>query len=180
MDVLKRPGRIRAEVPDRTVVLDDECRKAGGERLVGDARTQQVHVGVDRPGCGDQALARDDGGVGPEHHIDAIHDVGVAGAADRDNAPSGDADGGLAYAEDRVDHEYLGDGNFDGIKRGLRHQSVACGLRKAAEYLVAALLVVGLDLDHEARVAEADAVADGRAVDAGVGLRVEAHAPAPR
>ena len=180
VDVAQRPGRVGAEVPDGAVVLDDERREARGERLVADARAEQVHVGVDRPRGRDQALARHDRGIGAEHDVDAIHDVGVARPADRDDATVGDADRGLAHAEDRIDDEHLRDGDLDGVERGLRHQPVTRGLGEAAEHLVAALLVVGLDLDHEAGVAEAHAVADGRAVDAGVCLRVEAHVDAPR
>ena len=40
-------GRVRAEVPDRAVVLDHERRQAAGERGVGDLRREPVHVRVD-------------------------------------------------------------------------------------------------------------------------------------
>ena len=180
MNVLQGPGRVGAEVPDRTVVLDHERREAGRQGLIGDARAEQMNVGVDRACGGNQPLTRNDRGVGSEHHIDAVHDVGIACTPNRDDPSIGDADGGLAHAEDRINHQYLRDRNLDGIERRLRHQAVPSGLGEPAEHFVAALLIVGLDLDDEARVAEAHAIPDRRPVDARVGLRIQAHASAPR
>ena len=57
VDVAERPHGIRPEVPDGAVVLDDQRREARSKCLIADARTEEVHVGVNRTSGGNQALA---------------------------------------------------------------------------------------------------------------------------
>ena len=76
----------------------------------------------------------------------------------------------LADAARRVDDDDVGDDDVAGLahRGGLQQQSVAGGLAEAGQELVAALLRVVLDLDDEAGVAEAHAVAHRGTVDRGV------------
>ena len=62
---------------------------------------EQVDVGVDGAGGGDQPLAGDDRGAGADDDVDPVEGVGVAGAADGGDAALADADRGLADAQHR-------------------------------------------------------------------------------
>ena len=59
---------------------------------------QQVHVGVDRAGGGDQALAGHDRGAGADDDVDPVEGVRVAGPPDRVDPALADADRRLADA----------------------------------------------------------------------------------
>ena len=87
------------------------------ERLVDDLRADQVHVAVDRAGGEDAAVAGDDLGVRADDQVgvDAVHGVGVAGLAERDDPAVADADVGLDHAP-VVEHDRAGD---DRVRRAL-------------------------------------------------------------
>ena len=53
---------------------------------------EQVDVGVDGAGGGDEALAGDDRRAGADHDVDPVEGVGVAGPADRVDPALADAD----------------------------------------------------------------------------------------
>ncbi len=84
-----------------------------------------------------------------------------AGPADPAYPALADADGDLPDPLRGVDHDDVADDDVAGLADGggLEVQSVAGGLAEAGEELVAVALGVGLDADHQPRVAEADAVA---------------------
>ncbi len=172
------PGGVDADAPDRAELLADDGGDPRRERGFHDARGEEVDVGVDGAGGGDQALAGDDGGAGADDDVDAVEGVGVAGAADRGDAALADADAGLADALDGVDHQDVGDDQVAGVADGggLEVQSVAGGLAEAGEELVAGVLGVGLDADDESGVAEPDPVARARAVHRDVVMRVDGAA----
>ncbi len=115
----------------------------------------------------------------PHHDVHAVEGVGVAGPAHRRDPPGTDADRDLAHAQHRVDDDDVADHHVAGLadRRGLQVQAVAGRLAEAREELVAGPLRVALDLDHEAGVAEPDAVARPRTVrgDVSPGESVVAH-----
>ena len=96
-------GELTPDAPDRAELLADDRGDAGGERGLHDARGQQVDVGVDGAGGGDQPLAGDDRGAGADDHVDAVERVGVPGPPERADPALADADGHLADAQHRVD-----------------------------------------------------------------------------
>ncbi len=171
--VPQRPGRVDADAPDRAELLADDRGDAGGERGLHDPRREQVDVGVDGAGGGDQALAGDDGGAGADHDVHAVQGVGVAGPADRGDPAADQADRGLAHALDRVDHQDVADHHVTGVADGggLEVQAVAGGLAESGQELVARPLGVGLDPDDQTGVAEPDPVPGARAVHRDVVVR---------
>ena len=156
----------------------DERRDAAGERLVDLLRADEVDVRVDAAGGEDQAFAGDRLGRHADDHArrHAGHHVRVAGLADAGDAAVLDADVGLVDAGP-VDDQRVGD---DAVERlgvgdaGRLAHAVAQHLAAAELALVAVDGVVALDLGDEAGVAEAHAVAGGRAVDVGVVLARDA------
>ena len=160
----------------------DHGGDASRERLVGELGADEVHVRVDGAGGDDQALAGDGLRRDADDHArrDAGHRVRVAGLADAGDAPALYADVGLDDARP-VDDQRVGD---DAVERlGVAaSRALALGVAQhlaAAELaLVAVDGVVVLDLDHQVRVAEADAVAGRRAehVDVLGARQLAAHA----
>ena len=160
--VPQRPRRVDADAPDRAELLADDRGDAGGERCLHDPRRQQVHVGVDGAGRGDQALAGDDRRAGADDHVDVVHHVGVAGPADAQIRPSRMPIDTLPMRRVASITTTL-EITMSQVSRtaaALSMQAVAGGLGEAGEELVAALLRVVLDLDDQAGVAEPDAIAD--------------------
>ena len=113
-----------------------------GQRLVDDLRADQVDVAVDRAGGEDPAVAGDDLGGRADHQVgvDAVHGVGVAGLAERDDAAVADADVGLDDAP-VVEHDRAGDDRVGGAlgagRPRLAHR-LADHLAAAEDRLVAA------------------------------------------
>ncbi len=70
----------------------DECGDPVRQGLVHDLRADEVDVTVDGAGGDDLAVARDDLGARPDDEVgvDAVHRVGVAGLAQRDDATVAD------------------------------------------------------------------------------------------
>ena len=85
-------GELTPDAPERAELLADDRGHAAGQRGLHDARRQQVDVGVDGAGGGDQALAGDDRRAGADDDVDAVEGVGVAGPADRVDPALADAD----------------------------------------------------------------------------------------
>ena len=150
------------------------------------ARGIEMDMDVDRPGGGDQALAvahrgrRADDQVG----IDAVHDRRVAGLAEADDPAVLDAEVALDDAEHRIDDDDVADQHVERAVRALhaggQPHAVAQRLAAAVQAFVAGDGVVVLDLGPELGVAEADAVAHGRAVHRGiVGAGHRCHGQAP-
>ena len=147
----------------------DERRQPAGQGVEGLLRADEVDVRVDSAGGEDQPFAGDGFGRHADDHarIDAFHDVGVAGLADAGDQAVLDADVGLVDAG-VIDDQGVGDHAIEGV--GLAH---AGGLAHAvAEHLAAAEFAlvaidgeVVFDLQPQLRIAEADFVAGGRAVD---------------
>ncbi len=107
----------------------------------------------------------------------AVHRVGVAGPADRGDAPAADADRGLADAEHRIEEQPVGDDQIHGaaaVAAACRVPSRAV-LPKPVSSSSPGALSSRVDLDHQAGVAEADPVTCRRAVDGGVVGSVHAH-----
>lgn len=148
---------------------------AGTQRLLYLLRADEVDVAVDAA-CGDDvALAADDLGARADDDVHARLHVGVAGLADGGDAAVLQADVGLDDAP-VVEDERVGQHRVDRALRPgalrLRH-AVADRLAAAELHLFAVAAgaqgVVGLDLDDELSVREADAVAHRGAEDFGVG-----------
>ena len=160
--------RIDAEVEGAAVAHRDERRGAPRERRGGDLRPEQVDVRVDRAGRRDEALGRDDARRRGQRNGDAVHRVGIPGASDRDDAAVLDTERRLAYAEDGIEQDDVRDGDVQGVLRPDapgRHEPVADRLREADDRLGSRRRVVGLDLEQQVRVAQANTIAGGRAVE---------------
>ena len=145
----------------------------GGERLVDLRGRQEVHVQRRSPPAVRilpspeiTSVRRADDEVG----VDAVGDVGVAGAAERDDPAVADADVGPDDAP-VVEDDRVGDDGVSApsarVVRALGHR-LADRLAAAEDRLLAAEGEVLLDLDPQVGVAEPDLVADGRAVERGV------------
>ena len=121
------PGRDRGGLGalGRAGAAADERGDAGGQRLGHDLRADEVHVAVDRAGGEDPAVAGDDLGARADHQVgvDAVHRVGVAGLAERDDPAVADADVGLDDAP-VVEHDRAGD---DGVRACPRRGSPGTG-----------------------------------------------------
>ena len=102
---------------------------------------------------------------GPMGSSMPLADRAVAGPPDADDAAVLDADVGLDHAEHRVHDDDPGD---DRIELGRRRPALGGprpeGLGVAPDRLVAGRLAVLADADPQVGIAEADRVADGRAV----------------
>ena len=174
---------VGADVPHPADAHPDDRRHPGRQRGGREVGVGEVDVGVDGAGRRDEALARHHRGVGVDDELDAVLDVRVAGAAHPDDAAVGDADRGLADAEDGVEQQDAQHDEVEGAVAGRAvgdQRALAGGLAAAAEHLLAGLGVVGVDLHPQVGVAEADAVAGRRAVEPGVRGAVEgAHRAAP-
>ena len=146
---------------------------------VDDLRADEVDVAVDAAGGEDAALAGEDlrRRADPQRGVDAVGDVGVAGLAERDDAPVADADVALDDAP-VVEHDGVRDhqiGRALGARRRALQHRLADRLAAAEDGLVAADAVVALDLDPEVGVGEPHLVADGRAVERGVAVAADPH-----
>ena len=154
--------------------------------VLAQARGVEMHVHVDGAGGGDQpfAVAHRGGRGDDQARVDAVHDGGIAGLADADDAAVLDAEVALDDAEHRVDHARRCRAACRARPRALvtpaaRPDAVAQGLAAAVQAFVAVDRVVLLDHGDQRGVAEPHAVADGRAVElrvvaaghAGHGLR---------
>src|SRR5690606_26235040 len=112
---------------------------------------------------------------GSDHDVDAGLHVRVAALADAVDATVLQADVGLHDAV-VIDDQRVGDDGVHRLRPGsltLAH-TVADHLAPAELHLLAVARAVLFDLDHEPRVGEAHAVADGRSVHRGV--RASIHA----
>ena len=118
----------RCQAPGVTVVALEPSRRpvpppadggdAGGQRLVQLRRREEVDVHVDAAGGEDLALAGDDVGrrADDQVRVHAVGDVGVAGAAERDDPAVPDADVGADDAP-VVEHDRVGDDGVQGARR---------------------------------------------------------------
>ena len=142
-----------------------------------------MDVAVDAAGGDYFPLAGDHLGARADDYVDPGLDVGVAGLADGVDAPAADADIGLDDAP-VVEDDRVGDDGIDGALGAgtlrLPH-AVADHLAAAELYFLAVNRAVGLDLDHELGVGEAQPVAGGRPEHRGIGGAREArrHRPNP-
>ena len=116
---------VAAEVPDRPEVLHHERRQPAGERRVADLRREPVDVRVDAAGRRDQRAAVDHGRRRVEHDVDRVHRVGVARAADGDDAAVRDADARAPHAEHRIEQQDVGDREPDAAALGAHREAVA-------------------------------------------------------
>ena len=129
-----------------------------------------MNVRVDGAWRRDQPFARDHFGAGADHDVDAGLNVRIAALADADDAPVLDADVGLDDAP-VIDDQRIGDDGVDdvgGVALALAHP-VADDLAAAELHFLAIDRMVAFDLDDQLGVAQAHAVASGRAVHLGIG-----------
>ena len=109
---------------------------------------------VDAAGGRNQALAVAHGGRRGTHEprVDAVHDGGIAGLADRDDPALLDADVAFDDAQDRVDHDDVADQHVQRTRRavipGAEPDTVAQGLATAMQAFIARHGVVVFDLDE--------------------------------
>src|ERR1700682_5323460 len=153
---------------------------AARQRLGRLLRTDEMDVRVDAAGGEDEALPGDRLGGDADHHArrDALHRVGIARLADALDAALLDPQVGLVDAG-VVDDERVGDHAVQRLGvagAGLLALAVAQHLAAAELALVAIAGEVALHLGEERRVAQAHAVAGGRAVEVGVVAAVDALA----
>ena len=153
----------------------DQRRQAGGEGGFDQLRADEMNVAVDAAGRDDQVLAGDDLGAGADDQlrIDAGLDERVAGLADADDAALADADVALDDAP-VVEDDGVGDDQIERRFAALAGQrrlalAVADDLAAAELDLLAVDGEVLLDLDDQLGVGQANAVAGGGAIVAGVG-----------
>ena len=143
-----------------------------------------MHVAVDAAGGEDLAVAGQDlrRRADDECRVDAVHRVGVAGLAQRDDASVADADVGLDDApviedERARDHEV---GGTLGAGRARLPHRFAHDLAAAEHDLVAAGTTILFHLDPEIGVGQPNAVARGRSVQADVAITSDLmHRAAP-
>ena len=132
----------------------------------------EMHVHVDGAGRGDHAFAiahrgrrRDE-----QARIDAVHDGGIAGLAEADDAAVLDAEIAFDDTDDRIDDEDVAEQEVERALRaghaGGEPDAVAQRLAAAVQAFVAVDGVILLDDGDQRGVGEANAVADGRAVKA--------------
>ena len=123
---------------------------------VGDLRREPVHVRVDAAGRHDHARRVDDRGARVEHDVDAVHGVGVARAADRDDPPAGDPEARVADAEHRIGEQPADDRQLDAAALGAHAEAVAHRVAEARQDPVRPAGVVGLGHQPEVGVGEPD------------------------
>ena len=149
----------------------------GGEKM-------DVHVGAARRH--DQAARRVIGGVRPAHQIltHAILDIGIPGLADARDLAVAHADIGLDDAQHRIDDGGVFDQHVDRTigARGVRiiGHAVAHHAPGAGPAFLTIDGMVMLDLGEQRSIAQADFIAFGRAVEAGILFSTDCrHDPRP-
>ena len=110
-----------------------------------------MHVAVDAARRRHEAPPVDHRCRGVEHDVDRIHRVGVAGAADGDDAAVRHADARAPHAEHRVEQQDVGDRERDASALGPHREAVA---HRSAHARGDPARIVALGLDLEAGVAE--------------------------
>ena len=176
---IPRPAAVDGkEWPHRAA---DHGGEAARQRVRALVRRHPVDVHVDPARRDDQAAGGVVGGVGAadEGRVHAVLGVGVAGLADAGDLAVLDADVGLHEAQHRIDdggvlHQHV-DGAGGGGGVGVVGHAVAHHAPGAGPALVPVGGVVVFDLSQERGVAQADLVAPGGAVIAGVGLARDLH-----
>ena len=166
---------------ERTAGVDadgDRAERAAEHR--GDARRDRVlaqpgrvemHVHVDGAGRGDHTFAiahrgrrRDE-----QARIDAVHDGGIAGLAEADDAAVLDAEIAFDDADHRIDDEDVAEQEVERALRaghaGGEPDAVAQRLAAAMQAFVAVDGVILLDDGDQRGIGQADAVADRRAIE---------------
>ena len=139
----------------------------------------EMNVDVDRARRCDQPLAVAHRGAAGDDQagIDAVHDGGIAGLAEADDAAMADAEVALDDPEHGIDDDDVAEQE---IQRPVRAgdaghaDAVAQGLAAAVQAFVAVDRVVLRHHGRQRGVAEADGVAGGRAVKRGVIAAVDA------
>src|SRR2546427_12487493 len=130
-----------------------------------------MDVRVDRAGRNEQAVAGDRPGPGADGHVDAVHDVWVAGPPDTHDAAVLDADVGLDDPEQRIDDDRATD---HGVELTLGRRAVVLThprpevLRVAPQDLIGGLGQVVFHPGPEGGIAPAPSVA-GRGSVSGAG-----------
>src|ERR1035437_8113593 len=154
----------------------------GHQRLLNLLRADEVDVRVDAAGGDDHALAGDDLGARADDDVDARLDIRIARLADAADASVFERDVGLDDAPVIDDHR-VGD---HGVGAVLRHalalaHAVADDLATAELHFLAIDRMVLLDLDPQAGIGEAHAVAGGWTEHLGISLPadLECHLRAP-
>ena len=154
----------------RTRAAPHHRRDAAIEGLLDLLRADEVDVRVDPAGGQDLALARDRLGAGADGDVDPRLHVGIAGLADREDAPLLDADVGLHDAP-MIEDEGVGDDRVDGTllaaDLALAH-AVADHLAAAEFDLLAVDRAVLLDLDEELGIGKPHLVAHRGAEHVGI------------
>ena len=157
--VAARPsGGLEPRFQTGPVVLDHQRGQPARQRGVGNLGREPVDVGVDAARRDDHPRRVDDRGRGVEHHVDAVHRVGVARPPDRDDPAAGDAEARVADAEHRVGDEAADDRDLDPAALGADAEPVAHRVAEPGEDPVWAAAVVGLRHEPEVGVGEPDAV----------------------
>ena len=169
---------------ERTAGIDADGDRA--ERAAehgGDARRDRVfaqpgrvemHVHVDGAGRGDHAFAIAHRGRGRDEkaRIDAVHDGGIAGLAEADDAAVLDAEVAFDDADHRIDDQNVAEQQVERALRaghaGGEPDAVAQRLAAAVQAFIAVNGVILLDDGDQRGVGEANAVADRRAVQSRV------------
>src|ERR1700730_1462224 len=142
--------------------------------MLAQARRVEMHEDVDGDGRRDQPFAIAHCGRRRYHEprVDAVHDGRVAGLAEADDPPAGNAEIAFHDTENRIDD---GDIAQQQIERaagaghaGRQPDAVTQRLAAAMQTLVAVDGVILLDDRDQRGVGELDAVTDRRAVHGGI------------
>ena len=154
---------------DRAERAADHGGDAARQRMLDQTGAVEMHVNIDRARGRDQAFAVAHRGAGGDDQarIDAVHDRGIAGLADADDAAVADAEIALDDADHRIDHHHVAQQE---IQRALgagdagHADAVAQRLAAAVQAFVAIDGVIFFDDGRQRGVAEPDRVAGGRTV----------------
>ncbi|MNP02599.1 hypothetical protein D3C76_944570 [compost metagenome] len=167
-----RPGRAGGGIGagGRPRAAANEGGYAAGECLLHLLRADEMDVRIDTAGRDDLAFSSNHFGTRANRYSDTRLHIGVAGLANRGNAPVLDADVGLDDPP-VVDDQRVGQHQVHGLSRqhlALPH-AVTDDLATAKLDLFAIHREVFLDLDPQRGIGQAHAVADGRAEHVGIG-----------
>ena len=149
---------------DRTERAADHGGDPARQRMLDQARAVEMNVNVDRARRRDQpfAVAHRGAAGNDQARIDAVHDGGIAGLADADDAAVADAEIAFDDPDHRIDHDDVAQQE---IQRALgagdagHADAVAQGLAAAMQAFVAVDGVVLFDDGRQRGVAEPDGVA---------------------
>ena len=170
---IERAAEINAD-GDRAERPAQHSGDARRDRVLAQSGRVEVHMHVDGARGGDHAfaVAHRGGGGNDQPRIDAVHDRGIAGLAEPDDAAVLDAEIAFDDADHRIDHQHVAEQKIERALRaghaGGKPDAVAQRLAAAVQAFIAVNGVVLLDDGDQRRVGKAHTVADGRAIERGI------------